>query len=102
VEAPGLRACLPAAYAFVPVFRKLRGRNTNVLIEGVLVPAMSRPTLAFLIGVVGFIAYIAVIVAVGDFVVNRHWLIQLVYYGVAGIVWVIPARWLIVWAVRGR
>jgi hypothetical protein len=63
---------------------------------------MSRAALAFLIGVVGFIAYIAVIVALGDAVVSRHWLIQLVYYGVAGIAWVVPARWLILWGARGR
>lgn len=63
---------------------------------------MSRATLAFLIGAVGFIAYIAVIVALGDVVVDQHWLIQLVYYGVAGIIWVIPARWLMLWGARRR
>ena len=62
---------------------------------------MSRSSLAFLIGLLGFIAYIGVVVALGDVVVHRHWLLQLAYYLVAGVVWVIPAKWLIVWAARG-
>jgi hypothetical protein len=33
-------------------------------------------------------------------VVHRHWLLQLLYYIVAGVVWVFPAKWLIVWAVK--
>jgi hypothetical protein len=61
---------------------------------------MSRSSLAFLIGLIGFIAYIGAAVALGDVVVHRHWLLQLAYYLVAGIVWVFPAKWLIVWAVK--
>lgn len=61
---------------------------------------MPRPALAFLLGLIGFLAYIMVAVALGDVVVHRHWLLQLLYYVVAGIVWVFPAKWLIVWAAR--
>jgi len=61
---------------------------------------MSRGKVAFLIGVVGFIVYIAVVVALGDFVIQRHWAIQLVYYVVFGIIWVIPAKRLILWGAR--
>jgi hypothetical protein len=63
---------------------------------------MSRGKLAFLIGVVGFIGYIAVVVALGDFVVQSHWAIQLVYYVFCGIIWVIPAKRLIEWSARGQ
>jgi hypothetical protein len=52
--------------------------------------------------VVGFILYIAVVVALGDFVVHRHWMIQLVYYVFCGIIWVIPAKRLIEWAARAE
>lgn len=58
---------------------------------------MSRSTLAFLIGAVGFIGYIVVVVTIGDFFVQQHWTIQLVYYVTVGIIWVFPAKRLIVW-----
>lgn len=61
---------------------------------------MPRSALAFLLGLFGFVAYIGAAVALGDVVVHRHWLLQLLYYVVAGIVWVFPAKWLIVWAAR--
>lgn len=63
---------------------------------------MSRSTLAFLIGVVGFITYIVVVVTIGDFFVQQHWLIQLGYYVTAGIVWVFPAKRLIIWGAGPR
>ncbi|MCU0886630.1 MAG: DUF2842 domain-containing protein [Rubritepida sp.] len=63
---------------------------------------MSRPTLAFLIGMVGFAAYIWIVVILGDFVLQTHWLIQLVYYATAGVVWVFPAKRLILWGAGGR
>lgn len=63
---------------------------------------MSRSTSAFLIGTVGFVAYILVVVALGDFLVTAHWALQLVYYVVAGIIWVFPARRLIIWGAQGR
>lgn len=63
---------------------------------------MSRASLAFLIGVVGFFAYIWAVVTLGDAVVHRHWTIQLVYYVVAGILWVWPAKWLMYWGAGKR
>lgn len=63
---------------------------------------MSRSTLALLIGVVGFVVYILVVTALGDFLVTAHWALQLVYYLVAGMIWIIPARRLIVWGVQGK
>ena len=63
---------------------------------------MSRTTLAFLIGAVGFIAYIVLVVTIGDFFVRQHWAVQLVYYVTAGIIWVFPAKRLILWGAAGR
>ncbi len=61
---------------------------------------MSRGKIALLIGVIGFIAYIVVVLTVGDFFVRQHWAIQAVYYTVTGFVWVFPAMWLIRWGAR--
>lgn len=61
---------------------------------------MSRNILALFIGLFGFLAYVGIAVAVADVVVHRHWLLQVLYYSVAGIIWVFPAKWLIIWAAR--
>jgi hypothetical protein len=61
---------------------------------------MSRGKIALLIGIIGFIAYIAIVVAAGDFFVHRHWALQAVYYITAGFVWVFPAVRLIKWSAR--
>ncbi|MBS7813139.1 DUF2842 domain-containing protein [Roseococcus pinisoli] len=61
---------------------------------------MSRGKIALLAGIVGFIVYIAVVVAVGDFFVNLHWTIQVVYYALTGFIWVFPAIRLIKWGAR--
>lgn len=61
---------------------------------------MSRPAIAALLGVSGFLAYVAVVVALADHVVPLHWLVQLLYYLVAGIAWVWPARALMFWGAR--
>lgn len=61
---------------------------------------MSRGKIALLVGIIGFIIYIAVVVALGDFFVSRHWTIQVVYYTITGFFWVFPAIRLIKWAAR--
>lgn len=61
---------------------------------------MSRGKLASLIGVVGFIVYTGVIVALGDYVIPLHWSVQLIYYVFFGIAWVVPAKRLIQWGAR--
>lgn len=63
---------------------------------------MSRSLVAFLIGVIGFVFYILAVVALGDFVVLSHWTLQTVYYVIAGIIWVWPAKWLMIWGAGGR
>ena len=68
--------------------------------EKVLSPVMSRGKIASLIGVLGFIAYIAIVVAIGDFFVTQHWAIQAIYYIVTGFVWVFPVIRLIKWGAR--
>ncbi|WP_206935180.1 DUF2842 domain-containing protein [Roseococcus thiosulfatophilus] len=66
------------------------------------VNTMSRTSLAILIGIVGFVLYILAVVALGDYVVLAHWAVQTVYYVVVGIIWVWPAKWLMIWGAGGR
>ncbi|WP_424811660.1 DUF2842 domain-containing protein [Roseococcus sp. YIM B11640] len=61
---------------------------------------MSRGKLAFLIGVIGFVAYIVAATALGDVVVQRHWALQVLYYIAAGVIWVVPAVWLMRWGAK--
>jgi hypothetical protein len=48
---------------------------------------------------VGLAVYAAAVVSVGDLLPD-HWAIELAFYAVAGVAWVIPAAWLIAWAKR--
>lgn len=61
---------------------------------------MSRTTIAALAGIAGFLFYVVVVLVVADHVLALHWLVELVFFAVAGIAWVWPAKWLIAWAVR--
>lgn len=63
---------------------------------------MSRPTIALLAGLAGFTIYVLVVVALADHVIPHHWLLELLYFTVAGIAWVWPARALMFWGARGR
>lgn len=62
---------------------------------------MSRNLMASLAGIGGFIAYVVVVLLLADHVRNLHWVIELLFFAAAGILWVWPAKWLIAWAVRG-
>ena len=59
---------------------------------------MSRGPIALLIGLVGLTAYLIVVLALGDFVIQWHWTIQALYFTFAGIAWVWPAKRLIYWS----
>ena len=61
------------------------------------IEVMSRPILALLAGIVGFAAYVGVVVLLADGVLTLHWLVQLAYFTVAGRAWVPPARRLMFW-----
>ncbi|MBN8891754.1 MAG: hypothetical protein BGP12_17560 [Rhodospirillales bacterium 70-18] len=61
---------------------------------------MSRIPIAVLAGVVGFVAYIVGVVTLADLVVGRHWAVQAAYFVLAGVLWALPARWLMLWAAR--
>ena len=62
---------------------------------------MSRPFAAALMGVVFIIVYIALAITLPE-MLPRQWAVQAVYFLVAGVVWVVPVRWLMLWAVHKR
>lgn len=61
---------------------------------------MSRKLLALLLGLGGFLLYVALVVALADHVLGRHWALELAYFMAAGLLWVWPARALMLWAAR--
>lgn len=61
---------------------------------------MSRSTIAALAGIFGFLAYVVLVLLAADHLRQTHWLVEMTFFAVAGIVWVWPAKALIAWAVR--
>jgi hypothetical protein len=63
---------------------------------------MLRAPSALLAGLAGFVAYAAGAVWLADQLAPMHWAVQALYFLVAGVLWVVPARWLMIWAFRRR
>lgn len=63
---------------------------------------MSRPVIATLAGLLFVFLYITVAVMLPDLLGRTHWAAEAVYWCVAGIVWVFPVRWLMLWSVGKR
>ena len=63
---------------------------------------MSRPTIATLAGILFVLLYIVAAVTVAVALGRMHWALEAVYWCVAGIVWVLPIRWLMLWSVGKR
>jgi hypothetical protein len=61
---------------------------------------MPRVLIATLVGLVGFVLYVAAAVTLADPVERLHWSVQALYFLAAGLLWTIPARWLMYWAAR--
>jgi hypothetical protein len=62
---------------------------------------MSRPPAAALMGIVFVIAYLAGAATLVDWL-PQQWVVQAVYFLIAGIIWVFPVRWLMLWSVHKR
>lgn len=62
---------------------------------------MSRPVLALIVGLLGFFGYVLVVLALADRLRGLHWTVELVFFAIAGIAWVWPAKRLMVWAYGG-
>jgi hypothetical protein len=60
-----------------------------------------RTGLALLAGLAGFLAYMVAAVSLADAVAHAHWALQALFYLAAGLLWVLPAWGLMLWAARG-
>ncbi len=61
-----------------------------------------RVPIAVFAGLAFILAWIAGAMVLGDYVRNLNAAIQFAYYALAGFVWVVPIRWLMLWAARGQ
>jgi hypothetical protein len=64
--------------------------------------AMPRIILALLVGMLGFLAYLGVVLALADHVIGLHWALQVPFFLAAGVAWAWPARWLMFWGAGQR
>jgi len=62
---------------------------------------MPRILVASVLGLAGFLAYLVAAVTLYDAVAALNWALQAAYFVVAGTIWVIPMRSLMIWAARG-
>ena len=65
------------------------------------IPLRSRPLAATLMGIAFVLAYIIVAITLPA-VLPHQWVFEAVYFLVAGVVWVFPVRWLMLWSVGKR
>ena len=63
---------------------------------------MSRIAIAVPLGLLGFLLYVGLVVALADLISGAHWVVQALYFLFTGIVWVFPAKWLMFWAAGQR
>ena len=57
-----------------------------------------RIAFASVVGVVGLLAYVVGAVSLAGRVASLHWALQAVYFALAGVLWALPASWLMLWA----
>ena len=63
---------------------------------------MSRTSIASIAGIVFVLVYMFAAVTVPDLIGRMHWTLEALYWLVAGIVWVFPIRWLMLWSAGKR
>ncbi|GAC1338669.1 MAG: hypothetical protein NVSMB18_05480 [Acetobacteraceae bacterium] len=63
---------------------------------------MSRTPIATLAGLTFVAAYVIVAVWVPETLPRLHWSLQALYWAAAGLLWIVPVRWLMLWAAGKR
>ncbi len=63
---------------------------------------MSKPLIATLAGLVFVLLYIVAAITLPDFAPPLPGLVMALYWCVAGLLWVLPIRWLMLWAAGKR
>jgi NhaP-type Na+/H+ and K+/H+ antiporter len=61
---------------------------------------MPRIPIAVAAFLVGFSLYVAAVIVLADRLSGLNWLVQAVYFLIAGLLWTVPTRRLMVWAAR--
>lgn len=57
-----------------------------------------RPVVAVPLGLAGVLAYIVGAVTLADHLAGLHWALQALYFVAAGVLWVLPVHFLMLWA----
>ncbi len=52
--------------------------------------------------VAGFVVYVVAATMIGGALETSNRVVQALYYVVAGVAWVVPVRWLMLWSVHQR
>ncbi len=63
---------------------------------------MSRSTIASLAGILFVLAYMVIAITLPDYFPRLPWPVEALYWLVAGVIWVFPVRWLMLWSVHKR
>jgi len=63
---------------------------------------MPRILIASVAGLLGFFAYIVLVLRLADHVLGWHWAVQVPFFVLAGILWAWPAKWLMFWGAGQR
>ena len=63
---------------------------------------MTRTPVAATAGIAFVLAYIVAVTTLPDILPPLHWALEALYWLVAGVVWVFPVRWLMLWSVGKR
>ena len=63
---------------------------------------MSRVPLATVAALLFVFAYVVAVVVMPDFLPAMPWPLEALYWCIAGLVWVVPVRWLMLWSVHKR
>ncbi len=63
---------------------------------------MSRTPIATLAGILFVLAYIAAAIVLPEQFRRMPWPVEALYWCAAGLLWVLPIRWLMLWAVHKR
>lgn len=68
-----------------------------------LMSASSRTLITAVAGLSFILAYVVLVVTLPDLLPRQHWAVQALYWCVAGVLWVLPARALMLFAAgQGR
>ena len=59
---------------------------------------MNRTAIALPLGLIGFLLYVGLVLALADWVLVQHWALQLAFFIVAGVGWAFPVKRLMFWA----